>query len=110
MNIQPFHISIADEELADLNERLRRTRWPSSMDDVGWAMGMDQGFLRALIDYWLQEFDWRRIESSLNALPQFSAKTEAGTLYFLHFRSDVRIPRDREQGFHGIVNTDSTAT
>ena len=89
MNIQPFHISIPEAELADLNERLRRTRWPSSVDDVGWAMGMDQAFLRALTDYWLHEFDWRRMESSLNALPQFSAKTEAGTLYFLHFRSNA---------------------
>lgn len=87
MDIHPFHISIAEAELADLNERLRRTRWPSSMD-VGWAMDMDQAFLRALTDYWLREFDWRRIESSLNTLPQFAAKTEIGTVHFIHFRSD----------------------
>jgi len=89
MEIRPFRIRIDEGAISDLRQRLARTRWPSRMTDVGWAMGMDQDFLRTLIAYWLREFDWRRIEDSLNRLPQFEGVSESGTIHFVHLRSNA---------------------
>lgn len=89
MRIHPFRISIDDAQIADLKQRLAQTRWPSKMSNVGWAMGMSSEFLRSLAEYWLHRFDWRRIESSLNGLPQFQAETDSGMIHFAHVRSGV---------------------
>lgn len=90
MHIRPFKIAIDDAQIADLEQRLAKTRWASRMNDIGWAMGMDAEFLRTLVDYWRREFDWRQVESSLNRLPQFEAVMESGTIHFVHLRSGAR--------------------
>ncbi|HZT03754.1 MAG TPA: epoxide hydrolase [Steroidobacteraceae bacterium] len=89
MQIRSFRIAIGDVEVADLKQRLAQTRWPSEMSGVGWEMGMSGAFLRRLNEYWLHEFDWRRVESCLNGLPQFEAVTDSGAIHFAHLRSDV---------------------
>ena len=88
MRIYPFTIAIGDEEITDLEHRLAQTRWPQ-MRDAGWEMGMDGQFLRELARYWLHDFDWRRVESSLNGIPQFQAVTGSGTIHFAHVKSHV---------------------
>lgn len=88
MRIQPFTIAIDDQEIADLRQRLAQTRWPSMLD-AGWDMGMDGQFLRELVRYWLHDFDWRRVESSLNGIPQFQAVTGSGKIHFAHMKSNV---------------------
>jgi microsomal epoxide hydrolase len=92
MKIRPFNIAIDEGEIADLKRRLAQTRWPSRVSDAGWMMGMDADFLRTLVGYWLQAFDWRRLESSLNRLPQFEAATAWGTIHFVHLRANAPHP------------------
>jgi pimeloyl-ACP methyl ester carboxylesterase len=94
MEIEPFRIHVEDGEIQDLQQRLRVTRWPQSVDGAGWAMGMDASYLRALMDYWLTRFDWRSVEAALNRLPHFLARTGAGSIHFVHLKGSGtrRIP------------------
>ena len=90
MKIQPFRIAVKDQELADLRRRLEQTRWPSQLPGLTWATGMDVDFLRTLTKYWLEEFDWRRIETDLNRVPHFEAVTESGSIHFVHLKSTAK--------------------
>ena len=66
----PFRIDVPDAVFDDLRDRLRRTRWPAVVETVGWDRGTDPAFLRSLVAYWADEFDWRTREAALNRLPQ----------------------------------------
>ena len=60
MNIRSFEIKVSEVDLVTLRRRLEASRWPSVIENAGWQLGMDDGFLRRLIDYWRDQFDWRR--------------------------------------------------
>jgi pimeloyl-ACP methyl ester carboxylesterase len=79
----PFRIEVPDAVLADLRERLARTRWPAAVEGVGWDRGTDPAYLRDLVAYWQDGYDWRVHEAALNELPQFTADG----LHFVHQRS-----------------------
>src|SRR5260370_20516737 len=68
----PFQIQVAEEVLIDLRQRLARTRWPDSLPDAGWDYGTNLSYLRQLVRYWLESYNWRAQERFLNAFPQFS--------------------------------------
>jgi len=87
VKIRPFQISIPDSELLDLKRRLEETRWPTPVREAGWAQGMDVGFLRSLVDYWLSRFDWRAAEAALNNVPQFEAIGGAGSVHFAYLKA-----------------------
>ncbi len=61
-----FQIHIDDDILADLRERLERTRWPDEVSDAGWTCGTDLAYLKDLVTYWRDHFDWRKQEVELN--------------------------------------------
>ena len=82
----PFSIDVSEEALVDLRARLRRTRWPDELGDDEWARGPDVAYLRELVAYWLEGFDWRPIESALNELPQFRADIGGLGIHFVHAR------------------------
>jgi pimeloyl-ACP methyl ester carboxylesterase len=86
MDIQPFKISIAEEVLSDLRDRLRRTRWPDQVAESGWAYGTDQAYLRELVKYWIEKFDWHAQENKLNRFPHFLAEVDGLRLHFIHQR------------------------
>jgi microsomal epoxide hydrolase len=92
MKIQPFRINVDNRDIEDLRRRLRDTRWPQSVDGAGWAMGMDAAYLRSLTDYWRNEFDWRSVEVALNRVPHFQARSDAGSIHFVHLRGSGRYP------------------
>jgi pimeloyl-ACP methyl ester carboxylesterase len=69
---QPYEIAVQEATLADLRERLARTRWPSQPAGLGWEMGADFDYLRALCDYWASAYDWRQIEQALNGLSNWT--------------------------------------
>ena len=69
--IAPFTCNVSDEVVADLKDRLARTRWPDQLDGAGWDYGTELGFLKGLCEYWRDEFDWRAAEARFNAYPQF---------------------------------------
>ncbi|KAI1268775.1 microsomal epoxide hydrolase [Xylariaceae sp. FL1019] len=90
--IRPYTISIPDSDLEDLRERLRRTRFPSELSDVGTTMGSPLEAVKRIATYWAEKYDWRAAEASLNALPQFKTSIqvtgfEALDIHFLHVRS-----------------------
>ncbi len=68
---QPFTLRVPDSDIADLRERLARTRFPDSAPGEPWLYGTDVDYLRSLVDYWRGSFDWRAQEARLNAFPQF---------------------------------------
>ena len=72
MSPQPYRIDVPDAAIADLRDRLDRTRWPGEIEDGGWAYGTNLAYLRELCDYWRDGFDWRAQEARLNAMPQFT--------------------------------------
>jgi epoxide hydrolase len=81
-----FTIAVPDAVLADLAERLARTRLPTEVDGAGWRYGTDQGALRTLIDHWQRGFDWRAAEASLNALDQYVVELDGLVIHFVHVR------------------------
>jgi len=85
--IEPFRIAVPQEELDDLRLRLRRTRWPTEIPESGWERGVPIEYLRELVDYWVNSYDWRVWEARLNALPQFTTVIDRQRIHFLHVRS-----------------------
>ena len=92
MNAQPeaFAPKIADEAIADLRERLARTRLPDQAPGDPWAYGTNVEYLRGLLDYWRTGFDWRAQEARLNAFPQFKGRCTTSTCISCTCRAKAR--------------------
>ena len=82
----PFRLSVPDEALDDLRARLSRTRWPDEVPKAGWRYGTNLDFMRGLVEYWRDGFDWRAQEAELNALDQFRVGVDGIDLHFVHQR------------------------
>jgi pimeloyl-ACP methyl ester carboxylesterase len=90
--MRPFRIEVPDADLADLHERIDRTRWPEPATVADWSQGVPLDYARDLVDHWRRRYDWRRCEAELNALPQFTTPLDGGgddscRVHFLHVRS-----------------------
>jgi pimeloyl-ACP methyl ester carboxylesterase len=83
----PFRIQVPESDLADLRQRLRRTRWPEPATVPDWSQGVPLSYLRELCGYWADGYDWRATEARLNALPQFRAGIGGLPIHFIHVRS-----------------------
>jgi len=86
MEAQRFAIAVADEVLADLRRRLAATRWPDEVDGAGWDYGTNLSYLKTLVAYWRDDFDWRAQESMLNQYAQFRADVDGFGVHFVHER------------------------
>ncbi|WP_459800631.1 epoxide hydrolase family protein [Herbidospora sp. RD11066] len=84
---EPFTSKTTLEELDDLRNRLRATRWPVSPEDAGWSIGTDLDYLRELVDYWSCGFDWSAQEAALNTLPRFRATVGGLGIHFVHAKA-----------------------
>lgn len=85
--VRPWRLEVDDAVLADLRERLKRTRLPDAIiADAGWAYGAEPSYLRRLLDYWLDGYDWRAAEAAINRLPHFMADVDGLDLHFVHQR------------------------
>lgn len=82
-----FTIAVPDEVLADLDERLARTRWPDQLPGTGWDYGTDTQYLRELVEYWQNDFDWRAQEARLNRFEHYRARIDGMWIHFVHARS-----------------------
>jgi len=80
----PFKIAISDDQLADLKARLSHTRWPDEPAGAGWMTGTNLDYMKKLTAYWLHDYDWRKAEASLNALPNYKVDIEGIDLHFIH--------------------------
>ncbi|WP_433536421.1 epoxide hydrolase family protein [Micromonospora sp. CA-249363] len=85
--IRPFRVEIPQTALDDLAARLGRTIWPAELPGVGDSYGMSGDRIRALADHWRDGFDWRAVETRLNAHPQFVTEIDGEQIHFLHVRS-----------------------
>ncbi len=90
LQITPFSIQIAAEILSDLRERIRNTRWPNQAPRAAWDQGTDLEYLKQLLEYWADGFDWRAQERKLNGFHQFRAELDAVHIHFVHERTKQR--------------------
>ncbi len=83
----PFRIDVPDADLAELTDRVRRTRWSDAEPVDDWSQGVPLAYLRELCEYWATDYDWRATERRLNAIPQFRTEIDGVGIHFLHVRS-----------------------
>jgi len=88
MNTERFTIAVPDAVLDDLHERLARTRWPDQLPGTDWDYGADTAYMRELVEYWQNDFDWRAQEARLNEFDHFRASIDGMRVHYVHARSD----------------------
>jgi len=101
--MRPFQVNVPEAELTDLRRRLHATRWPDQETDA--SQGVQLATMQALARYWATEYDWRRVEARLNALPQFLTVIEGVDIHFLHVRAqhEDALPLLVSHGWPGSV-------
>ena len=85
--IERFEIRVSDAVLDDLRDRLARTRFPDEVNDDDWSYGTSLSYLRELVEYWRDKYDWRAQESALNSFAHYTTPIEGLRLHFMHQRS-----------------------
>jgi microsomal epoxide hydrolase len=84
MTPRPFTLHVPDEVLADLRARLARVRWPDEAPGSGWTHGASLAYMKELVAYWLDKYDWRQHEARLNRWKQFTVPIGGIDLHFVH--------------------------
>jgi len=104
-SIRPFEFHASDEELADLKRRVAATRWPERETIADQTQGVQLATVQALAQYWATDYDWRRCEAKLNALPNFITEIDGLDIHFIHVRSrhDGALPVIITHGWPGSV-------
>jgi pimeloyl-ACP methyl ester carboxylesterase len=85
--IRPFHIQVPKDALVDLRRRITATRWPDKETVTDQSQGVQLATMKELARYWATDYDWRKCEAKLNALPQFITKIDGVDIHFIHVRS-----------------------
>jgi hypothetical protein len=85
--VREFRIDTPQQDLDDLHQRLRNTRWPDAETPNDWSQGLPLAYAEQLRDYWLNNYDWRQRESYFNEFPQFKAAIDGLDIHFIHCRS-----------------------
>jgi len=103
--ILPFHLEISDDELTDLRRRITATRWPSTELVADRSQGVQLSPLQKLARFWVTDYDWRKAEARLNALPQFTTKIDGVEIHFIHVKSahENALPLIMTHGWPGSV-------
>jgi pimeloyl-ACP methyl ester carboxylesterase len=84
--VTPFEVHVPQADLDDLRARLDRTRFADDFANESWTYGVDGGYLRELVEHWRTQFDWRRVEAEINALPNFQVQLDDVPVHFVHVR------------------------
>jgi pimeloyl-ACP methyl ester carboxylesterase len=85
--IRPFHINVPEEQLVDLRRRIAATKWPERESVSDATQGVQLATMQKLAHYWANDYDWRKVEAKLNALPQFVTTIDGLDIHFIHVRS-----------------------
>jgi pimeloyl-ACP methyl ester carboxylesterase len=85
--IRPFRVKVPQAELTELRRRVKATKWPERETVTDATQGVQLATTQALAHYWATEYDWRKIEAKLNALPQFITEIDGLDIHFIHVRS-----------------------
>lgn len=104
-SIRPFHVNIPEEALADLRRRIEATRWPEKETVTDPSQGVQLATIQKLARYWATEYDWRKCEARLNALPNFITTIDGLDIHFIHIRSkhENALPLIVTHGWPGSV-------
>jgi Epoxide hydrolase N terminus len=87
MNIRPFHVNVPEAELTELRRRINATRWPERETVTDASQGVQLATIQKLARYWATDYDWRKCEAKLNAVPQFITEIDGLDIHFIHVRS-----------------------
>jgi pimeloyl-ACP methyl ester carboxylesterase len=103
--IRPFHVDIPEEELAEMRRRIAATRWPSKELVADRSQGVQLATIQELASYWATDYDWRKAEAKLNALPQFTTEIDGVNIHFIHVKSEHEnaLPLIMTHGWPGSV-------
>ena len=103
--IRPFLINVPETELADLRRRIKATRWPEKETVADFSQGVPLATVQKLARYWATEYDWRKVEARLNAVPNFLTEIDGLDIHFIHVRSkhDNALPVIVTHGWPGSV-------
>ena len=103
--IRPFHFEIPQERLDDLRRRIAATRWPTKELVEDRSQGVQLATLQELARYWTTDYDWRKAEAKLNALPQFTTEIDGVEIHFIHVKSghENALPLVMTHGWPGSV-------
>ena len=85
--IRPFEVNVPEAELTELRRRISATRWPERETVPDASQGVQLATIQALAQYWATQYDWRKIEAKMNALPQFITEIDGLDIHFIHVRS-----------------------
>src|SRR5256714_2406995 len=85
--IRPFRVDVPEAELSELRRRIHATKWPERETVTDATQGVQLATMQALARYWGTEYDWRKVEARLNALPQFITEIDGLDIHFIHVRS-----------------------
>jgi pimeloyl-ACP methyl ester carboxylesterase len=104
-DIRSFQIEIPEDQIDDLRRRIAATRWPTAELVADRSQGVQLATMRELARYWASEYDWRRCEARLNALPQFTTEIDGVDIHFIHVRSrhEDALPLIMTHGWPGSV-------
>jgi pimeloyl-ACP methyl ester carboxylesterase len=103
--IRPFRVDIPDEALDDLRRRIAATQWPEKETVADQSQGVPLAMIQELARYWATDYDWRKCEAKLNALPQFMTEIDGLDLHFIHVRSqhEDALPLVVNHGWPGSI-------
>jgi len=101
--IRPFRVHVPDAELTELRRRLNATKWPEQETVTDASQGVQLATIQALARYWATDYDWRKVERRLQALPQFITEIDGLDIHFIHVRSkhDGALPLIVTHGWPG---------
>src|SRR6187402_2105725 len=104
-DVRPFHVNIAEQELSELRDRIAGTRWPSRELVTDRSQGVQLATIKELAKYWETEYDWRKAEAKLNALPQFTTEIDGVDIHFIHLKSshEDALPLIMTHGWPGSI-------
>jgi pimeloyl-ACP methyl ester carboxylesterase len=85
--IRPFHVNVPEVDLTELRRRIKVTKWPERETVPDASQGVQLATMQALARYWATEYDWRKVEAKLNALPQYITEIDGLDIHFIHVRS-----------------------
>ena len=87
--IQPFTIDAPEQDLADLKQRLGRTRWPEAETPDDWSQGVPLAYAEEFCRYWAERYDWPSRQARLNRFPQFKTTIDGLGIHFIHAKSEA---------------------
>ena len=103
--IRPFRVNVPDAELTDLNRRIKATRWPEPETVKDDTQGVQLATMQKLARYWATDYDWRKVEAKINAVPNFITNIDGLDIHFIHVKSKEKnaLPMIITHGWPGSI-------